>query len=136
MTRRFVFDEPERVGRWVCDGFAGHWQPDNTAIGLEIDGALKVGVMYDNYTGASIAMHSRCIDPRATSREFYAHIFGYVFNQLKCKRATGIVCSNNARAIRVNEKLGWRREAVLADYFPDGDAIVFIMRREDCRFLR
>lgn len=134
--KRIIFDEPERVGTWVCLEAGGQWVPGNPAIGIEIDGVLVVGVMYDAYTGSSIAIHSRCDDPRAPSREFYQHIFGYPFNQLKVRRLTGLVCASNERARRVDEKLGFREEACLSDYFPDGDAIVYIMRREDCRFLR
>ena len=44
--------------------------------------------------------------------------------------------TGNLRAISVNEKLGWRRETVLKDYFKDGDGIVYIMRKEDCRWLK
>lgn len=134
--RRFVFDDPGRVGPWVCEKAGGCYVPGDTAIGVEVDGDLRVGVMYNGYTGASISIHSRCDDPRATSRMFYAHIFGYAFNQLKVRRLTGLVSSANHRAQRIDEKLGFQREAVLADYFPDGDAIVYIMRRKDCRFLR
>ena len=56
-------------------------------------------------------------------------------NQLKCKRVTGIVSTANVRAQRTNEKLGWKRETTLSDYFPDGDGIVYCMRRDECRWL-
>ena len=134
--KRIIFDEPERVGSWVCEAAGGCWVPGNPAIGVEVDGVLVVGVMYDGWTGSSIAIHSRCDDPRSTSREFYQHIFGYPFNQLGVKRLTGLVAASNQKAQRIDKKLGFREEARLADYFPDGDAIIYIMRREDCRFLR
>ncbi|WP_047236945.1 hypothetical protein [Chromobacterium subtsugae] len=133
--KRIIFDEPERVGRWVCEAAGGRWVEGNPAIGMEVDGQLVVGVMYDSWTGSSIAIHSRCDDPRALNREFYRHIFGYPFNQLGVRRLTGLVGASNMRARRLDERLGFRQEASLADYFPDGDAIVYIMRREDCRFL-
>lgn len=81
-------------------------------------------------------MHSRVDYPRKVTREWLRQIFDYPFNQLEVKRVTGLVCSNNTKAQKTNEHLGWKRETVLADYFPDGDGIVYIMRKEDCRWLK
>ena len=125
----------EFVGRWVCEKAGGQWTDICQAIGEMKDGELVAGLMYDGYTGSSIASHSRCDNPKKVSREFFKAIFDYPFNKLKVKRLTGLVCIANKKAQRVNEHLGFKREAVLADYFPEGDAIVYIMRPEDCRFL-
>lgn len=130
----YTFDAP-KVGPWVCEKAGGRYQDGNPAIGIEHDGVLIAGLYYDGYTGASIAMHSRCDDPRHITKTFYRLIFDYPFNQLKVKRVTGIVSSANERAQRTNEKLGWKRETTLSDYFPDGEGIVYKMRREDCRWL-
>lgn len=124
-----------RVGPWVCEKAGGQYHSGNPAIGLEYNGQLIAGLYYDGYTGASIAMHSRCDDPRHVTKAFYHLIFDYPFNQLNVKRVTGIVSEANERAQRTNEKLGWKRETTLSDYFPDGNAIVYVMRREDCRWL-
>lgn len=128
----FVFDA-ERVGNWVTDKAGGNYTNLCTAIGYEKDGQLIAGVMYDGFTGASIAMHSR-IDGRVP-REFYWIVFDYPFNQLQVKNVRGIVRSNNSKAIKLNNHLGFEREAKLRDYFQDSDAIVFCMSRDNCRFL-
>ena len=125
----------EVVGRWVCAKAGSKWSEHCRAIGWLSKGELVVGVMYDGYTGASIAMHSRCDDPSRVSRKFYQAIFDYPFNQLQVKRVTALVSSANTHAQRIDEKLGFVQEAVLADYFDDGDGIVYIMRRENCRWL-
>lgn len=125
----------EQVGRWVYEKAGGEWTHISQAIGQLYEGKLIVGVAYDGYTGSSIAIHSRCDDPSHVSRRFYWMIFHYPFEQLKVKRLTGLVSSANEAAQRVDEHLGFKREATLADYFPDGDGIVYIMRREDCRWL-
>lgn len=129
----FVFGET--VGKWVTEKVGGSWTESCTAIGQLHEGKLTVGVMYDSYTGSSIAIHSRCDDQKHVSRTFYWMIFDYPFNQLKVKRLTGLVSSANMRAQRTNEKLGFKRETTLSDYFPDGDGIVYLMRRDDCRWL-
>lgn len=125
----------EEVGRWVAEASGGCWTEHSTAIGQFYDGQLIVGILYDGFTGKSITMHSRCDDPKHVNRTFYWMIFDYPFNQLKIERITLIVSTANKRAQRVNEKLGFRRETTLSDYFPDGDAIIYIMRREQCRWL-
>lgn len=125
----------EAVGRWVCEKAGGEWTHICQAIGQVYEGKLIVGVVYDGYTGASIAIHSRCDDPRHVSRRFYWTIFDYPFNQLKVKRLTGLVSTANKAAQRVDEHLGFKREAVLKDYFMDGDGIVYVMRKEDCKWL-
>lgn len=130
----FSFDN-EKVGEWVVEKAGGQYHDGNIGIGLERNGSLIAGIMYDGYTGSSIAMHSRCDDPAYVTRSFYWMIFDYPFNQLKLKRVTGLVSTGNPGAQKINEKLGWKRETTLSDYFPDGDGIVYIMRREDCRWL-
>jgi hypothetical protein len=131
----YSFDS-KYVGTWVLEKAGGQWTEDMTAIGEEVDGKLVAGIVYDAFTGASIAMHSRVEDAAKVSRKWLWMIFDYVFNQLKCKRATGIVPSWNIKAQKTNEHLGWKRETTLADYFPGGNAIIYIMRPEDCRWLK
>lgn len=130
-----VYDS-ERIGRWVVEKAGGTWHPENIGIAIESDGRLVAGIMYDGFTGASISMHSRVDDPRKVNREWLHQIFDYPFNQLKVKRVTGLVCTSNKTAQHTNEHLGWIRETVISDYFPDGDAIVYVMRKADCRWLK
>jgi len=106
------------------------------AIGQVSDGKFVIGVLYNGYTGSSISIHSRCDIPAKVSREFYWAIFNYPFNVLKVKRLTGLVSTANLKAQKLDEHLGFERETVIKDYFPDGDGIVYIMRPENCRFLK
>jgi len=106
------------------------------AIGQVTDGKFVIGVLYNGYTGSSISIHSRCDIPAKVSREFYWAIFNYPFNVLKVKRLTGLVSTANLKAQKLDEHLGFERETVIKDYFPDGDGIVYIMRPENCRFLK
>lgn len=130
-----VYDAP-RISRWVCDKAGGTPTELDTGIAIECGGILVAGIRFDGYTGSSIAMHSRVDNPRKITREWLRQIFDYPFNQLNVKRVTGLVCSDNIKAQKTNEHLGWKRETVLADYFPSGDGIVYIMRKEDCRWLK
>lgn len=134
----FVFDA-KRVGDWVTEKSGGTCTEICTAIGYEKQGELVGAVMFDGYTGkkgaegGNIFMHSR-IDGRVP-REFYWMVFDYPFNQLKVKYVRGIVNVNNSAAIKFNEHVGFKREALLRDYFLNGDAIVYGITRDNCRFL-
>jgi hypothetical protein len=127
----------ERIGRWVREKAGGRYNDGCTGIALEKDGVIQVGVMYDDYTGrgGSILMHSRCDNPKATTRQFYWMIFWYPFEQLGVKRCTLLVHTSNKKALRLNDHLGFTREAVIKDYFPDGDAVIYRMYRNECSFL-
>lgn len=127
----------ERIGRWVTEKAGGRWVEGNTGIALEKDGVIQVGVMFDGFTGknGSICMHSRCDNPRATTRQFYWMLFWYAFEQLGVRRCTLLVNMNNVRALKLNDKLGFMRETILKDYFPDGDAQIYRMYKHECRFL-
>ena len=76
----------QEVGEWVLEKAGGHWNDRCIAIGQKIDDEMIIGVVYDDYTGASISIHSRCDIPAKVSREFYWAIFNYPFNVLKVKR--------------------------------------------------
>lgn len=126
----------QAVGEWVCEKAGGQWNSLCQAIGQETDGKFVIGVLYNGYTGSSISIHSRCDIPAKVSREFYWAIFNYPFNVLKVKRLTGLVSTANLKAQKLDEHLGFERETIIKDYFPDGDGIVYIMRPENCRFLK
>ena len=120
----------------MCEKANGHWTHLCQAIGQTTNDELVIAVVYNGYTGTSISIHSRCDKPAKVSREFYWAIFNYPFNVLKVKRLTGLVSTANLKAQRLNEHIGFERETVLKDYFPDGDGIVYVMRPENCRFLK
>lgn len=136
----YSFDA-ELVGKWVVEKAGGIYSGINTAIGVLNDGKLIAGVMYEGFTGqegsngGTIFIHSRIDNPSKVTRQFYFMIFDYPFNQLKVKVLRGIVDKNNLCAIRLNEHIGFKRECELRDYFLNSDAIVYAMRKDDCRFL-
>ena len=131
-----IIVQGQEVGEWVCEKAGGQWNTLCQAIGQVTDGKFVIGVLYNGYTGSSISIHSRCDIPAKVSREFYWAIFNYPFNVLKVKRLTGLVSTANLKAQKLDEHLGFERETIIKDYFPDGDGIVYIMRPETCRFLK
>lgn len=134
--KRIVWDQPERVGRWVCERTDGHFDAGcSTAIGLERDGDLIAGVLFDHYTGRAIAMHVAGEGGHWMTREFARACFGYAFNQLRVDKVLGFVDSTNQAARRYDEHLGFRLEATLTGAGKSGDLLIYSMTPAQCRWI-
>ena len=105
------------------------------SIGLEKDGELVAGVVFDYFNGASICMHVASDGPHWLNRDFLWYSFWYPFEELKCKRVTGLIPEINIPSRRFAEHLGFTPEARLADAHPFGDVIVYRMFKDQCRWL-
>ncbi len=110
-------------------------------IGLVKDGSLVAGVLYDDWSGPNIWMHVAALPGRRwMTKEAYKMYtyacFEYPFLFLGCTRISGWVEASNKDAIKFDEHLGFKPEAVLKKAARDGgDVIIYSMFREDCRFL-
>lgn len=134
LSKTLCFDS-ERVGKWVCERTGGSYA-EGTAIGLEQDGKLIAGVLYDHYNGQSIAMHVAAEGKRWMTREYLWVCFHYPFEQLKVKKIIGLVDSTNLDAQRFDEHLGFEKEAVITHAGAVGDLIIYGMTKDKCRFLK
>lgn len=134
---RLLTSEHARVAAWVAEraGCSHHAWAEYTTIGLERDGELVGGVVFESFTGTNANIHVAGSGPYWMTRTFLFAVFDYAFNQLGLKRLTGYVEAANARALDFDRKLGFIDEAVLRDAVPSGDVIILCMRREDCRFI-
>jgi RimJ/RimL family protein N-acetyltransferase len=134
---RIVHDERRRVGEWVRERVAlsqgwGEWY---SAIGLERDGELVAGVVYNYYSVYDIAMHVASDGSRRwMTKDFLRAVFSYPFVQLGCKRVTGYVLSRNTAARRFDEHIGFVREGVMRQAGGDDDVIVYGMLESECRW--
>lgn len=105
-----------------------------TALGLERDGELIAGVIYEGFNGHNIWMH--CAIPGRLTREFVNACFHYPFVQLGCKRVSGYVEASNIKARLFDEHLGFKPEARLRGAASDGgDVILYAMTKEGCRYV-
>lgn len=135
MAKQVIFAQ-ERVGPWTCERTGGTFESDSTAIGLEEDGELVAGVVFDNYNSRSICMHIAAIPgARWMTREYLWVCFAYPFNQLKVNKILGLVDSTNHAARKFDEHLGFMLECNIKDAGRDGDLLIYSMTRQQCRFL-
>lgn len=128
----------EHVCAWVAERTGGqYFNGSGTGIGLEKDGVLVAGVLYDSWTGRSMQMHVASDGSRKwLNREYLKACFDYPFNHLKLNKVIGIVDSTNADALRFDHHLGFVTEAVIKDAGKYGDLHILSMTRQQCRFLR
>ena len=135
--KKIIVDQPERVGNFVSRIMKNDGWSSYQAIGLEEDGELIAGVLFDNYNGASICMHVAALPgKRWMTKEYLWYCFHYPFNELKVKRITGLVAESNLEARRFDEHIGFELETRLKDACPDGDMLVYVLWKDNCRFLR
>lgn len=134
MNRHFVINDP-RTAKFVADSVGSTDTQCHSSIGLEIDGKLVAGATFDNYSGPNIFLHFSNSPVGIIPRDFLKLIFGYCFNGLKCKRVSAAFSSNNYKVCRLGKLIGFKLEACLKDCFPDGDMLIYSLKREDCRFI-
>lgn len=136
MSTRIVSD-PARVFAFCSERMPVSLVAGMKGLGLERDGELVAGVLYEGFNKHNIWMHVAAEPGKKwLNKEFLRYCFHYPFVELGCKRVSGYVEANNADARKFDEHLGFRQEAVLQEAASDGgDVILYVMRREDCRYL-
>ena len=122
------------VGHWVAKRIrGGYFAERSNALGLEKNGELVAGVIYENWNHKSIWCHI-AIDGRLTPR-YLAAIFDYPFNICQVEKIIVPVGSDNEESIRLVEKMGFAEEGRIKDARPEGDLILFTLARDACRFI-
>lgn len=137
--KRIVLDQRERVAAWVSGQLSGDARPDPRAyaIGVEEDGELIAGILYDTWSGRNIFMHVAALPGKNwITRELLWHAFNYAFNVAGVDRITGPVRETNMAVRKFDEHLGFAEECRLKGAEEDGsDTVIYCMWKQDCRFL-
>lgn len=131
-----LFDEP-RHGVIIADevGVPFHPGRDHT-IARERNGKILGGVIYSDFTGASVCMHVAGFDPKWINRDMLWVCFHYPFVQLGVSKIFAKVEATNAQALEFDRKLGFNVEARIPGVFSSGDLVILSMCRPACRWLR
>lgn len=132
-----IYGQDARVCEWVARRVDEEKFEGAVGIGLEEDGELIAGVVFNQYTGPGILMHVAAVPTkRWMTRDYLYRCFAYPFIQLNCNRITGLVREDNLTAQRFDEHLGFVREGLMRKACDDGsNMIVYGMLREECRWL-
>lgn len=136
--KTMVYGQSERVREWVSERIGEPFADSAVAIGVEEDGELIAGVVYNMFTGASISMNVAA-DPskRWTRKEFMYAFFAYPFIQLKCNRVTALIRRSNLVSKKFSEHVGFVQEGIVRQAFEDGeDAFLYGMLKSECKWIR
>ena len=107
------------------------------ALGIERDGELVAGVIYEGFSKHNVWMHVAAVPGSGwLNRSTLKLFFTYPFDQMGVRRVSAYVYASNTAACRFDEHLGFKREATLTGAAPDGgDVIIYAMWRKDCRYV-
>lgn len=136
MTDRIIF-ETDRVRDFLLEELQVDVCDNQTGIGLERDGKLIAGVIYHRYDGRNIWTHIRGTPGQYwLTRDYLRMIFYFPFVDAGCTRIWGEAEYNNPAAINLQERLGFKRKAVLEGACWDGgDVYIYAIDKEDCRYV-
>jgi RimJ/RimL family protein N-acetyltransferase len=121
------------IGRWVAGKIKGVYHEGDAAIGLVKDGKIIAGVLYENWNGRSIMAHMG-IEGRLTPA-FIGAVFDYAYNVCNVDKVILPIGSMNAKSIKLVENMGFAEEGRIADASPEGDIVIYTLKKADCRFL-
>lgn len=137
MGKVVITGQRERVGAWVAQRIkrSAPWGAFE-AIGLESDGELIAGVVFDSYVkGARCSMHCAGTGRTWLNREFLFACFDYAFRRLDCKVIVNPVDADNTDSLRFTKHIGFDEVARIPEGSGDCDLVVFAMQRRTCRWL-
>lgn len=137
MASRLLYGEEQRLLPWAAERTGGGaFRSDAVAIGLERDGEIAAVVVFDNFSEVDCSMHIASDGSRRwMSKDLLLAAFAYPFQQLKCRRITGMVAAKNTQALAFDEHLGFEREGLCRNALPDDDLVILGMLKERCRFI-
>lgn len=116
----------DRVALFVAQRTNTRIIPPFTAMGLDKDGEVIGGVIFNHFTGHDVHI---TVAGTGWSRGFLAEVGHYVFDTLRCLRMT--VVTEQPRVVRLAEKLGGEVEGLLRNHFgPDRPAFVVGILKE------
>lgn len=119
-----------RVAEFVGSQIGVVFSPPLTCIGVERDGEIVGGFVFNNFEGADI--HVSAAGTGAT-KGLFAEVGHYVYSVLGCERMT--IITEQPIVVRLAERLGGQVEGLLRSHFGWGrDAFIVGILKEDWKF--
>lgn len=130
-------EDDARIGAWVGERIGVTDWGRFKAFGVERDGGLVAGIIFNRYSWPDIAMHVAGEGGHWLSRELLTQLFYYGFHVCNCRRITGLVNANAENVLEFDRKIGFVYEGRARQAAPDGsDMIILGMLRDECRFFK
>lgn len=134
-SRRTLIVQGDDVCAWVAKQSGGEYFGGGVGFGIEKEGRIVCGVLFENYTAQSLQIHVALEPGQRMSKEWLKALFGYAFNFAKVKKIVGVIDSENSACLKFTRHIGFIDEAIIKDAGPKGDYLILTMTRDQCRFL-
>jgi len=131
-----VFNQNDRVADYLISKGAGTHYHNFQSIGFEKNGKLIGGVVYDSYEAGYRCAIAAAGEIGWLTRRTLGYIFDYPFNQLNVKIMTASAFSQNKKSCKVLEGIGFKEQTRIPEFSANGDLIIYVMYRKDCKYLR
>ena len=134
---RFIgFEREDAAEAWAREKLELNAAPEffRAAAAVDENDEFVCVVVMTNFTtrnvDLSIAIDIRKVRPKGTI-EMFNGVFGFLFNQLRVARVTGLLRGKNKKARRINEHFGFKLEGIMRKAFVDDDLHVYGFLAED-----
>ena len=135
---RIFGDRDGSVAKWVCDGLGENtdWVGHNVTMGVELDGELIAGIIFNNIRpNLDVWLTIYSTNRRWCNRRVLRAIFGLAFDEMGSRRVSLCVSKDNEAIKKLVEGLGFVREGLLRQYRDNGnDCIVYGMLKNECKW--
>ena len=103
---------------------------------VDKNGEIDWVIGYTAFIGKTCQMHVVNLTNKPVNKELVFAAFDYPFNYLGVEKALGIVNSNNEKAMKFDQKLGFKEVHRFVGMHDDGgDIVVFSMDKSDCKWI-
>lgn len=121
-----------RVVHYVAMRCQTAFVPPFTAMGIESDGQIVAGAIFNIFTGFDIEV-TVAGEPRAFTRAFIREVGRYVFETAGCLRMS--ITTEQPHIIEIAMRLGSQKEGRKRNLYGEGrDGILLGLLKEDWRF--
>jgi len=131
---KLVTDKPGEypvVWEWMNKRTRLPWSSDlRTIASMRDDGTISGAVAFNAWTMSACWIHVAFDGPHGLNRQLWRAAFEYPFVKCGMEAIYGLTPKNLDEALRMNDKLGFRRIAETID------CVMFEMRYDECRWLK
>ena len=127
--------ENEAIAAFIEEKLQVKITPPYTAFGFASDDNRPLcAVMFNDFNQSNMEM-TIYAEPGGITRPVMKYLANYVFVKNNCRRLTVRTKKRNKLVLQLAPRYGFKYECIAKHFFPDDDAVMFRMLKEDCRFL-
>lgn len=110
-------------------------EPARWLTSRSTDGTILGVVIFSRFTTGNCEV-TVVGEPGFITKSFAYAVAWYVFGQLDQRRATAIIAVDKSKSLNLAQRLGFRIEGTLKEWYSTGDAYILGILRKDCSFYK